>query len=60
MILLEFKRRIDNGGNENSALKAWHVIQYTQQQMNRRHKALIPDNKPKEAEFCCMLQGKLY
>ena len=39
---------------------AWHGIQYTWQQLNRRHKALVPKNKLKEAEFVCMLQGKFY
>ena len=39
---------------------AWHVIQYTQQRLNRRHKALVPENKLKEAEFWCMLEGEFY
>ena len=54
------KRAIDDGGNENNAGKAWYVLNYTQQQLNRRHKALVSKNKPKEAEFWYMLQGKLY
>ena len=43
IFLLRFeKRAINDGGNENSARKAWHVIQYTHQQLNRRRKALVP------------------
>ena len=29
---------------------------YTHQRLNRRCKALVPENKPKEVEFWCMLQ----
>ena len=54
------KRGFDDGGNTNSAHKAWHVIQYTQQRLNRRRKALVPENKPKEVEFWCMPEGKFY
>ena len=42
-----FKKGFDNGGNENSARKACCVLRYTQQQLNRRRKALVPKNKPK-------------
>ena len=52
--------RFDDGQNTNSARKAWQRIQYTNQQLNRRRKALIQQNEPKEAEFWCMLQGKFY
>ena len=38
-----------------------HIMLYsTRQRLNRRRKALVPKNKPKEAEFPCMLEGKLY
>ena len=39
---------------------AQHVIQYTPQQLNRRRKVLLPENKLKEAEFSYMLEGKFY
>ena len=55
-----FKKGFDNGGNENSARKACCVLRYTQQQLNRRRKALVPKNQPKEAEFLYMLEEKLY
>ena len=45
------KKGFDDGDNENTAGKAWHVIHYTQEQLNRRRKALVPENKLKEAEF---------
>ena len=41
----------DDGGNTNNARKAWHVKQYTQQQLNRHRKPQEPINKLKEAEF---------
>ena len=56
----ELLNKLDDGGNKNSACKAYHVIHYIQQWLNRRHKALVPKNKQKEAEFPYMLEGKLY
>ena len=43
--------------NTNSARKAWRVKEYTQQQLNRRHKPHKPMIKLKEAEFWYMLEG---
>ena len=54
------KRGFEDDGNTNSAHKAWHVKLYIlQQQLNRRHKVLVPWNKPKEAEFVYILKGTL-
>ena len=51
MVSLEFKTIDDDDGNENTTCKAWHVIHYTHQWLNRRCKALIPENKLEEAEL---------
>ena len=55
-----WKRGFDDGGNTNSARKAWHVLSYTKQWLNRRRKPQAPMNKLKEAEFWYMLQESFY
>ena len=51
MRVAEFKYGFDDGENKNSVRKAWYVLSYTQQQLNRCRKALVPIKKLKEAEF---------